>query len=483
VGADPVITALDPDSGRVGDEIRIHGRNFNGTWAVRFGAQSTASFATFGDTLVVATVDNGAATAPVQLHNVVGSGSSPQPFRLLPVRAFARILSVHDIPRDQGGHVSVKWGRSDYDIPNRRGIARYRLWRRAPLDAVMSRSSTPLASAPPGFWEPVAEVPAIRIPGYAVTAGTPSDSSALGNPYVAFFVETVTDTAGVFYLSPVDSGYSVDNLAPPGPSPFAVVYTPTRNELHWGASRQADFHSFQLYRATRIDFAPDDTQLLIEGRDTTYTDAPGGWYYKLVAVDIHGNRSRPAVVFPDVSVAALATLIERSAAADRVMLRWYAPGFEGHAFRVERREALGIWELLATISADGSGFVSFDDRAVTPGAEYGYRLVFTDGDEEHQTPEIRVAVPGFATRIERITPNPTRASEMRAELQLTGSGASVLDVLDVSGRRWAGERFAAGTAGRRTWRMPTGTSLPAGLYLVRLRDGRTTQTARVVILE
>jgi hypothetical protein len=75
---------------------------------------------------------------------------------------------------------------------------------------------------------------------------------------------------------------------------------------------------------------------------------------------------------------ALASLVDASATAEAVTLAWYVAGAEGRAYSLERRVEQAEWVALATVAADGDGFVRYVDRGVLPGAHLTYRLVGHD---------------------------------------------------------------------------------------------------------
>src|SRR5439155_26675843 len=122
------------------------------------------------------------------------------------------LVSVRDVPLDQGGKIVLRWQPSEYDVPNDGRITSYRVWRRAALAAAAApggSTSEALLLGVPGFWESLVEIPAAFLGGYAYTATTLNDSTAAGNPYEAFFIQALTSNRLVFYSSIVDSGYSV----------------------------------------------------------------------------------------------------------------------------------------------------------------------------------------------------------------------------------------------------------------------------------
>src|SRR5262249_16484051 len=264
------------------------------------------------------------------------------------------IVSLRDVPHDQGGKVTIKWD-APGDAPGSNLIAGYRIWRRAAPGLASSLtagapSATYVRMQPPGatqadYYEAIAELPAERLAHYAYTAPTTQDSLPGSNPFTAFFVSALTDNPSVFFHSQVDSGYSVDNLSPPSPAPFAVLYGLAANDLHWSPRPTPDLKEFQVFRGGLIDFEPGPENQIAATRDSALHDARGGSaVYKLIAVDIHGNKSRTLVVTPDIPVGTLAAITGIEALADRIRLRWYSPGGAGSPATVYRPEGDTGWE-------------------------------------------------------------------------------------------------------------------------------------------
>jgi hypothetical protein len=69
--------------------------------------------------------------------------------------------------------------------------------------------------------------------------------------------------------------------------------------LQWGASGEPDFSAYRLYRGTSADFVPGPGNLLATQGVTGYVDAAGApYFYKLTAVDVHGNESPASLAQP-----------------------------------------------------------------------------------------------------------------------------------------------------------------------------------------
>lgn len=226
------------------------------------------------------------------------------------------IAGVTDVPNDQGGFVRVAWDASDLDVEPDYGIAEYRLYRSVPVPGPAARRPVTtdsdvaatgsaillLASGGGGtYWEFVTSQEAQAFAGYSVVAATPADSVAGSNPRTLFMVDARggSSSSSPHWYSAPDSGYSVDNLAPAPPVQFAGSYAAGTSHLSWQPSPESDFATYHLHRGTTAAFVPDGTNLISAQPDTGYVDAAGSaYYYKLAAVDVHGNVSDHAAWAP-----------------------------------------------------------------------------------------------------------------------------------------------------------------------------------------
>ena len=407
------------------------------------------------------------------------------------------LTDVRDVPNDQGGRVFVTWLRSVLDDPVLRTITGYRVWRRVIPAAALA--GDPVADAAPEsqllalpvsgpdgslqvtYWEAVATLPAEGLAGYGYAAATTQDSTDAGNPYTAFFVSALTTDTFVFYPSDIDSGYSVDNLAPPTPVPFTATYGAASNSLHWAASRSPDLGAFRLYRGTSAGFVPDASTLIRASRDTGYVDMPGPYYYKLTAVDVHGNRSLYAAVSPSLPTATLATLAGLEAGPDRIRLTWYS-GNAALAATVYRRTVGQDWVSLGETVSDGSGYLRYEDRSVTPGTRYGYRLGIVEEGSETFVGEVWAVAERLGFALEAVRPNPTRGEDLTVQFVLSAQLPARLELFDVAGRRVAAREVGSLGPGRHTVNLARGTRLAPGWYEIRLSQGAEMRSTKAAVL-
>ncbi len=242
----------------------------------------------------------------------------------------AEIRNARDVPGDQGGRINLSWYASRLDPWPSQQVARYTLWRAMAPGAKSAalpgkaRFVTPddvPATVEPAvfrretvdkrifFWEMVGTVDAYHLSGYGATVASLWDSTAAA-PGVQYFqvIAHGTDPSR-FWISAPDSARSVDNLAPAAPLGLAgaLATLPAGLALDWRRSPETDLSHYALYRGASASFVPGPGTLVAAVTDTSFTDVgwPGaGTWYKLAALDIHGNESTVTVLAPGAVAAA-----------------------------------------------------------------------------------------------------------------------------------------------------------------------------------
>jgi len=224
-----------------------------------------------------------------------------------------QISSISDVPHDQGGKVTIRWSGSplDTDLNN---VPSYSIWRAIPpgqYPAMAFRSGGGAAELADArvrirnlngveyFWEWIADQPAHKFAEYSYTASTLYDSSETTDGKHYFFVSTETSDPDVFYDSNVDSGHSVDNIAPLGPQMISGAAISRSVGLSWSPNTtDPDFSQFTIYRGTTPGFTPDGSHKIGVSADTSYVDLSPPimltLYYRVGAKDVHGNESEPS---------------------------------------------------------------------------------------------------------------------------------------------------------------------------------------------
>ena len=233
----------------------------------------------------------------------------------------ASIAGVRDVPNDQGGRIKLSWDASYLDLASDPNLNWYEVYRSVPPNvaarataagthivaspAEVSGASrrallTTVTNATTYYWEYLATLNAQHfLPGYSYLAATSGDSIGASNPKTVFMVVARNATGSFYWLSLPDSGYSVDNLPPFTPAPFTGQYSAGATHLHWNRNREPDLANYQLYRGAIASFVPGPASLIAAPPDTGFADSgPAGSFYKLSAVDAHGNESMFASLTP-----------------------------------------------------------------------------------------------------------------------------------------------------------------------------------------
>jgi hypothetical protein len=223
---------------------------------------------------------------------------------------FAVIASVSDIPNDQGRSVRATWMRSGRDFPGD-VVVEYAVYRQVDPDLSKAEASRathldelgPVSRAHARMmltsgWDYLATVPALREESYSVVVPTLADSTISNGEYQSVFrVTALTATPGVFFDSPPDSGYSLDNLPPGVPQGFASDENGGSVDLVWEPAPEPDFRYFRIYRSTDPGFVPGPGTLVHETTATSWQDSPPNpesQTYRITAIDFSGNESAPA---------------------------------------------------------------------------------------------------------------------------------------------------------------------------------------------
>lgn len=241
------------------------------------------------------------------------TGSSSATINHLVLSPAPVLIGVRDVANDQGGHVKLLWNASYLDLAPYYAIDAYWVLRSAPATMAASAQRAGGLVVPDAegafeprvgailampslnantYWEFLSSQPAFHVPDYSYVAATTCDSLPGSNLRTSFMLMARTLGGAQWWFSNVDSGYSVDNLPPNAPAPFTGTYASGAATLHWSTSADADFATYRLYRGATAGFVPGPTNLVATQPDTGYVDAAGSLaYYKLCAVDVHGNAS------------------------------------------------------------------------------------------------------------------------------------------------------------------------------------------------
>ncbi|MCX6137526.1 MAG: T9SS type A sorting domain-containing protein [Ignavibacteriales bacterium] len=198
-----------------------------------------------------------------------------------------QIQYVKDVANDQGQRVTIKWIASALDT-NVAFLKFYSVWRATPERILHSQKSPiPMKDVNNDFknpsqkiqkingtiycWEWIANQPAHKLRFYAYTAQTLYDSTSANSGKHYFMVSAHTDESNTFFDSNIDSGYSVDNLAPLKPSGFTARYDSHKIVIEWNPNSEPDLRNYLLYNVSYAGFNPDTVLPFIYTTATSYS--------------------------------------------------------------------------------------------------------------------------------------------------------------------------------------------------------------------
>jgi hypothetical protein len=465
--------------------------------------------------------ESGYADIFAQRVGISGLWGAPEP----------EIVACADVPDDQGGWVRVRTRASSHDIAGETDtpIFGYNVWReisggggplmlstgaskvsaveRARLVSLLSDPATakgvqvnaPQAASlglPPGEWEAVGFWFATQDTMYNIAVPTKDDSTEAGTPWETYLVTAHSSKPGAFAASDPAQGYSIDNLAPGLTAGFVGNETasPAGLQLTWTPNPASDLWKYNVYRGTDEFFVPAPGNLLGSTTSTGLHD--GTWvkaydyFYKLVAVDRHGNTGPSALLRPeDVNVA---TLLQSFAAAlkqSAIEISWtISEDRDAAAFRVLRAEAGGTFnELEAPRIARGGLSFTMSDATCEPGTTYRYRVNLVEGTESRTLFETEaISTPAMPLTLYQNHPNPFNPSTTIG-FYLPVDSPVTLDVYDTSGRLVArllnGAKLEKGTHSVE-WRGldAQGRAVSSGVYFYRLQSGKDVISKKMILL-
>jgi len=173
---------------------------------------------------------------------------------------------------------------------------------------------------------------------------------------------------------------------------------------------------------------------------------------------------------------------DRTVTARLVRLTW-VDAENGARFTAYRRASGRTpdsdWRSVGTVTADHKGQVTLEDRNITAGGSYDYRLGTLGGANESYTEAITVRVPAIALGLSLAA----RSEHGRAifAFELPSGDPARLELFDLAGRSvWS---RAVGSLGAGAHEISAeDATLPSALYFARLTQGAEVRFARVMVL-
>jgi hypothetical protein len=146
---------------------------------------------------------------------------------------------------------------------------------------------------PAGFWESLGFHAATGNYEYAFTVQTKKDVGPLGPALETYCLSVHTESARSYTVSATVQGASADNLAPATPQGLTGGGGAGGFSLVWTPNTERDLAGYAVHRGPDPGFAPSPANRIGSPAGAVFTDpAPvPGVYYKVSALDRHGNES------------------------------------------------------------------------------------------------------------------------------------------------------------------------------------------------
>ena len=219
------------------------------------------------------------------------------------------ITDVADVPNDQGRSAIVTWQRSPWDIEfSSLPVTGYSLWEKYPYEldresiitndinkAIMDQNT--YFQREDTTWVNIAYVPAMQWEQYSAHAITYIDSTTVGDYLSYFFVSAHTVEPILYFSSSIESGYSVDNIAPDETDVY-IAQNGTDIGLSWDEVEYGTFQGnsypeingiwYKIYAGDSPDFACDEAHLIDTITDLNYDYPLAGEekkFFKIVVSD------------------------------------------------------------------------------------------------------------------------------------------------------------------------------------------------------
>jgi hypothetical protein len=238
------------------------------------------------------------------------------------------------------------------------------------------------------------------------------------------------------------------------------------------------------------------TQLLPDGDTPIGRDAMTAAYdAKHDRLVVFGGWSGTTMLgdtwFLDWGEASSAAVLMPSAQADPGVahVHWGVQGATGTQAAVFRRQTGTPWSSIAMVQRGGSGDVSYEDHAVTPGGRYAYLVAVPSHQGEAFGGEVWVNIPtavdvgpgsGLEFALQPVTPNPL-VDRFTASFVLPVSGPARLDLHDLSGRQLLAREVGSLGPGRHQLDLGSGRDMAPGMYFLRLSQAGRVQSRRVMV--
>ena len=248
----------------------------------------------------------------------------------LPSIEAPEITSIKDVPNDQGRHAILSWKASANDGNIYNPVYFYSIWIkftgstkslsdvvkftnvREMYDYYQNQNSNGSIEAEnlkvisnstayhTDSWIGLGTIGAIQDSVYSFLSSTLIDSNYTGINWSYFKISAHGANPFGYAFSDVDSGYSIDNIAPGIVTNLTATIIPSESSefcmvlLEWDGVKDSDLWTYMVFRDTESGFVPENFNDTLATSDSTnfideFLSTDTIFYYKVTAVDINGN--------------------------------------------------------------------------------------------------------------------------------------------------------------------------------------------------
>jgi hypothetical protein len=184
-----------------------------------------------------------------------------------------------------------------------------------------------------------------------------------------------------------------------------------------------------------------------------------------------------------VTTAALVSVVETEATPVHVKIVWHVILGPGSFATIYRQADGGEWAPVRHALPDGRSQVVFEDRDVSVGSRYGYRIGVRNAGSEAYFGSVWATVPAAVRfALTGFSPNPATRDGMIA-FTAGGPELTTLRVFDLSGRSVFMRSFEGHHAGERRLRLQDIGGLSPGIYVIQLNQGAQTLRTKGILLK
>lgn len=177
----------------------------------------------------------------------------------------------------------------------------------------------------------------------------------------------------------------------------------------------------------------------------------------------------------------LVALVSAEVVDGRVRIVWHSET-AGMLANVERRSGGGEWLALGSLTPDGQGLLMFEDADVVAGTRYEYRLAVPSGDQVEYLGETSIEVASHEVLAFLGARLGSEGRKVVLSFSLATREPARIELLDVAGRRVLARELTGLDPGNHLLELGSGVRLPAGIYLVRLKQGTRSVTGKAAIV-